>query len=63
MAEWMKPDEVARLLKVTSGAVRRWINNGQLAAIKTPGGQYRIDPAAVEALLNRYEPPKEPAAA
>lgn len=65
MADLMKPEDVARLLKVTSGAVRRWITTGQLAAIKTPGGQYRIDAKAVEALLRQTggSPPDEPVAA
>jgi excisionase family DNA binding protein len=37
--------QVARQLNVSTQAVRRWIANGKLKALKTPGGHYRIRPA------------------
>lgn len=51
MAELMTVSDVAKLLKVSRGAVQRWIRNGQLATIKTPGGHYRITQSAAEALM------------
>jgi excisionase family DNA binding protein len=63
MAELLRPNDVARLLDVTSAAVRRWIKDGHLPSIKTPGGQYRIRRADAEALLEPEPTTKEPAAA
>jgi excisionase family DNA binding protein len=51
MTELLRPAEVARLLNVSQGTVRRWIAEGHLIAIKTPGGQHRIDSASVERLM------------
>lgn len=42
----MTVDQVARLLMVSDGTVRRWIRTQKLAAKLTPGGQqFRILPA------------------
>lgn len=64
MAELMRPAEVARLLNVSHGTVRRWITEGHLVSIRTPGGQYRIDSESVQKLMTAPTPgPQEPAAA
>lgn len=51
MAELLTANEVARRFNVTGSSIRRWILDGHVAAIRTPGGQYRIDPAEVERLM------------
>jgi excisionase family DNA binding protein len=64
MAELLRPAEVARLLNVSQGTVRRWITEGHLTAIKTPGGQHRIDADSVARLMAMPTPnPEQPAAA
>jgi excisionase family DNA binding protein len=35
-------DQVAELCQVKPAAVRKWIKAGKIAAIRLPGGQYRI---------------------
>jgi excisionase family DNA binding protein len=40
--EWLTPREVADLLAVTVGTVRKWIHAGKLPASRTPGGRFRI---------------------
>jgi excisionase family DNA binding protein len=56
VTELLKPSDVAGLLNVNGRSVLRWIRQGKLAALKTPGGQYRIDPRAVDALLAQLPP-------
>lgn len=51
MGKLLRARDVARLLDVDGSTVRGWIKDGKLPSIKTPGGQYRIDPRAVEELL------------
>lgn len=51
MGKLLKPREVGKLLEVDGSTVRGWVKSGRLPAFITPGGQYRIDPQAVEDLL------------
>lgn len=44
--------EVAEQFRVHSATVGRWIRDGALDAIRTPGGQYRVRRKDVEALLS-----------
>ena len=44
----LKAEELAQLFRVHVSTVRRWINHGQLAAIRLPGGNYRIPQQEVE---------------
>lgn len=37
-----KTDEAARIIGVTRQTIYNWIQEGRLAFIRTPGGQYRI---------------------
>jgi excisionase family DNA binding protein len=50
-------EEVAERLQVDEQTVRRWIKSGKLEAFK-PGREWRISPAAFEALLENYSSPK-----
>lgn len=61
----LKPSQVAAEFDVHPGTVREWLAKGLLPSIKTPGGQYRINPADVSALLNQSPElqQKEPATA
>lgn len=52
----------AHRLRVCHETIRRWIRAGKLAAIKTPGGHWRIGEASVNALCatnrnNHQHPP------
>ncbi len=40
----LRPGEIAEMFDVHVGTVRRWLSDGLIPAIRTPGGQYRIDP-------------------
>ncbi|MDQ2809785.1 MAG: AAA family ATPase [Chloroflexota bacterium] len=51
MSQLLSPAEVAGRLGVTEQTVTRHIRRGELRAIKTPGGQYRIPEAALAAYL------------
>jgi excisionase family DNA binding protein len=43
--------EVADLLRVDTHTVRRWIAARKLDAVRLPGGEWRVERAAVEAML------------
>jgi excisionase family DNA binding protein len=45
--------EVAKRLHVSKQAVRRWIADGKIAAMRTPGGHYRIRAADADAALRK----------
>lgn len=40
--------ELARLCRVHAAIVRRWIASGRMAAIRLPGGNYRINVTEVD---------------
>lgn len=46
----LTPEEVAALFRVHPRTVGNWRRRGRLAAVKTPGGQYRHPESAVSAL-------------
>jgi excisionase family DNA binding protein len=54
---FLSTEEVAERLQVDEQTVRRWIKSGKLEAFK-PGREWRISPAAFEALLESYSSPK-----
>ncbi len=54
---FLSTEEVAERLQVDEQTVRRWIKSGKLEAFK-PGREWRISPAALEALLESYSSPK-----
>jgi excisionase family DNA binding protein len=45
--------EVARMLRVSTDTVGRWVRNGQLEAIRLPSGQIRIRREDVERFTKR----------
>jgi len=52
----LKVAEVAARVRVTTECVRRWVHSGQLQATRLglgPNGQYRIQPSALAAFLER----------
>jgi len=59
--DWLTPSQIAQRLGTHSGTVIRWIARGttlldgsrlKLGATRTPG-QWRVDPAALDAFLER----------
>lgn len=59
----LRPAQVARRLSVSGSTVRRWILDGHLPSIKTPGGQYRIDPRTLDEWMAKLDQTPEPEAA
>ncbi len=55
--QFLSTEEVAERLQVDEQTVRRWIKSGKLKAVK-PGREWRIPPAAFEALLENHGSPK-----
>lgn len=53
MSEYIRPAEAAKLLGVSTDTVRRYADNGAITAIKTPGGQRRIQRESVEVIRTR----------
>jgi excisionase family DNA binding protein len=44
--------DVAALYRVDAKSVARWVKNGKLTAVRTPGGRLRFREAEIRALLN-----------
>jgi excisionase family DNA binding protein len=57
--DYLRITEVARLFRVHTETVSRWIAAGRLPSISSPTGRRLIPRAAVAALL-QPEPPDEP---
>jgi len=51
----LRPKEACRLLGVSYVTLRRWIKEGKIRAIQTPGGKYRIPESEVKRLLSGVE--------
>lgn len=47
--------DVARIFGVTKTTVKRWVQDGDLAAFRTPGGHHRFRQSDVDELLARQE--------
>lgn len=58
MADYILPGEAADLLGVTRDTIRRYVDQGLLEGIKTPGGQRRIDRDSVKAAIKGLDTPK-----
>src|ERR1700739_1873681 len=49
--------EVGALLQVNPSSVKKWVNDGRIAAFRTPGGHRRIRVADLLDFLNRHSMP------
>lgn len=49
--------EVGDLLQVNPSSVKKWVNDGRIAAFRTPGGHRRIRAADLVDFLRRHEMP------
>lgn len=49
--------EVGELLQVNPSSVKKWVDDGRIAAFRTPGGHRRIRVADLLDFLNRHEMP------
>ena len=45
-------EEAARILRVRSETIRRYIKNGHLPAATLPGGDYRLRTSDIQKLIN-----------
>jgi excisionase family DNA binding protein len=52
---YLTVQDIAKRLKVTDLTVRRWIESGQLKAVKLGGAIYRIHPKDFEDFLKRQQ--------
>jgi excisionase family DNA binding protein len=55
--EFYTVSEVAKLLRVGHSTVVRWIQLGQLRAVRLPSGVYRVPKSEVARLLRQLEEP------
>lgn len=51
-AKWLTPKAVAGQLDVDRATVIRWCRSGKLTHFTTPGGQYRIAQADLDAFID-----------
>lgn len=47
----IRPDEVARLFRVSPKTVTRWAVKGRLRSVRTPGGHVRFFESEIRAML------------
>lgn len=53
--EYLTVQEIVKQLKVTEQTVRRWIESGDLKAVKLKGSRYRVHPKDFEDFLRRQQ--------
>jgi len=56
MSDYITTGEAARIMGVGRESVRRYVDNGLLDAIKTPGGQRRIKRDSVQRVVESRRP-------
>lgn len=56
MTDYILPGEAADLLGVTRDTIRRYVDQGLIEGIKTPGGQRRIDRQSIQQILTPDTP-------
>ena len=49
--EFLTVDQVCQRLLIGPDAVRRWLRKGQMRGYRLPGGDWRIKPEDVDAVL------------
>lgn len=52
MEALMKPEEVAPLFKVRPSTIKTWARRRKIPSTKTPGGEIRVRPSDVAAMLS-----------
>lgn len=57
--EYLRPKEVAKILKVAPNTLRLWENEGKIASIKTQGGHRRYRKEDFAHLLGKEETPRK----
>ena len=50
-AKWLTVVRATEWLSVEPGAVRHWLRTGKMNGMKLPGGEWRVRPEDVEAML------------
>ena len=53
VSPWLSLGEASRILGITPATLRRWADEGQVAAFVTPGGHRRFPRSVIESLLPR----------
>ena len=53
--EYLTVQDIVKRLKVTDQTVRKWIERGELKAVKLSGSRYRIHPQDFEDFLKRQQ--------
>lgn len=51
LEQLMKPEEVAPLFRVQPSTVRTWARRRKIPSTRTPGGEIRVRPSDVAAML------------
>ena len=60
MQQYLTTGEVANHFHVTVNTVKRWVMEGKLRAILTPGGHYRIRESEFKNFIQKYAPHSDP---
>lgn len=55
MSVWLTVAQVAEQLEVSPRTVLRWVERGDLAAVRLPGGRLRVAEAELAAALKRWQ--------
>lgn len=57
----LTPREAARILGISYPAIKKWILDGRLKTVRTPGGHHRIERASLKPFIgeDRMKPVKE----
>jgi excisionase family DNA binding protein len=51
----MRIGAAAKVVGVTPGTIRRWLNNGQLWGVRTPGHRWLVERESIERLLAKAD--------
>ncbi len=51
--ELLTPTQVAEIFQVSASTVTRWVREGRLPGVRTPGGTIRVSRSAIEAIVGQ----------